>query len=169
MDPRLSVRVVHGDLEGELSVPERWTVSARGDLSATPPAFDVGVDVRDLAALLLFTPAAMPAGDGGALAAHGQVRLAAGEGTKPSAEFVVTEARLDARDRPGLVHSASDVRVSLANDRIVLGDVHAVGEGVDLRLHGSLDLAAEKPDGRREGDRNAPTRRCSPSRCPTSA
>ena len=116
--------------------------------ATSPPrrlAFDVGVDVRDLAALLLFTPAAMPAGDGGALAAHGQVRLAAGEGTKPSAEFVVTEARLDARDRPGLVHSASDFRVSLANDRIVLGDVHAVGEGVDLRLHGSLDLAAEKP------------------------
>ena len=75
MDPRLSVRVVHGDLQGELSVPERWKVSARGDLSATPAAFDVGVDVRDLAALLLFTPAAMPAGDGGALAAHGQVRL----------------------------------------------------------------------------------------------
>ena len=123
----------------------RWSISAKGDLSASPLSFDVGVDTRDLAAMMLFTPAALPAGDGGALAAHGQVRLPSGEGAKPSAEFVVTEARLDARDRPALVHSASDVRVSLENDRIVLGDVHAVGEGVDLRLHGSLDLAAEKP------------------------
>ena len=145
MEPRLSVRVVHGSLQGELAVPERWTVAAKGDLSASPLTFDVGVDVRDLAALLLFTPAAMPAGDGGALAAHGQVRLPSGEGAKPSAEFVVTEARLDARDRPGLVHSASDVRVSLENERIVIGDVHAVGEGVDLRLHASIDLAADKP------------------------
>ena len=145
MEPRLSVRVVHGELQGELAVPERWSLSAKGDLSASPLAFDVGIDVRDLAALLLFTPAALPAGDGGALAARGRVRLPAGEGEKPSAEFVVTEARLDARDRPALVKSASDFKVSVDRGRIVLGDVHAVGEGVDLRLHGALDLAAQKP------------------------
>ena len=145
MEPRLSVRVANGDFQGELAVAERWSLSARGDLSATPLAFDVGVDVRDLAALMLFTPAALPAGDGGALKAHGHVRLPSGEGEKPSAEFVVSEVRLDARDRPGLVRTDGDVRVSLANGRIVVGDVHAVGEGVDLRLHGTLDLAAEKP------------------------
>ncbi len=145
MEPRLAVRVVHGDFQGELSVAERWSLSAQGDLSASPLAFDVGVDVRDLAALLLFTPAMLPAGDGGALAARGQVRLASGQGQKPSAQFVVTEARLDARDRPALVRSASDFNVSLDNGRIVVGDVHAVGEGVDLLLRGKLDLAAQKP------------------------
>ena len=157
MEPRLSVRVVHGDLQGDLAVPERWSLLAKGDLSASPLAFDVGIDVRDLAALLLFTPAALPAGDGGALAARGRVRFPAGEGEKPSGEFVVTEARLDARDRPALVKSAGDVKVSVDRGRIVLGDVHAVGEGVDLRLHGALDLAAQQPtvEGRLTGSTDA--------------
>jgi hypothetical protein len=144
MSPSLSLRVVHGEVDGAVTVPGRWSLTAKGDAGATPVELDVGLDARDLAALLLFTPAALPGGDGGALAGHGRARLPAAQG-EPSGEFVVTEVRLDARDRPALVHSEGDVSVSVANGRIAVGDVHAVGEGVDLRLRGAVDLSGEKP------------------------
>ncbi len=157
LSPRLSLHVAHGEVDGAVTVPGRWTLTAKGDAGATPVALDVGVDVRDLAALLLFTPAALPAGDGGALAARGRVRLPSAEGERPAGEFVMTEARLDARDRPALVHSEGDVAVSVANGRIALGDVHAVGEGVDLRMRGAVDLTGEKPaiEGRVTGSADA--------------
>ncbi|HEY3202524.1 MAG TPA: translocation/assembly module TamB domain-containing protein [Thermoanaerobaculia bacterium] len=145
LEPRLAVRIVHGDLDGSLSAPGRWTVTAKGDLGASPPELDVGLDVRDLVALMLFTPAGLPAGDGGALAARGRIALPARKGESPSGDFVVTEARLDARDRPGLLRNAGDVRLSLSSGKITLSELHAVGEGVDLRLRGSLDTAGEKP------------------------
>lgn len=157
MVPHLAVRVVHGKVDGAVEVPGRWTLKASGDAAATPVVLDVGLDARDLAALLLFTPASLPGGDGGAVAAHGTVRLPAAEGERPSADLVVTEARLDARDRPSLVRSEGDVTVSLAKGRIALGEVHAVGEGVDLRLRGAVDLAGESPvlEGRVSGSADA--------------
>ncbi len=143
MEPRLAVKLSAGVMDAAVTVPERWSLSAKGDTSATPAAFDVEVDARDLAALLLFTPAALPEGDGGSLAARGRLRIPSAEGERPSGEFVVTEARLDSKGHPGLVRSGADVRITLDKDRIVLGDVHAVGEGVDLRLHGAVDLGAD--------------------------
>jgi hypothetical protein len=145
LSPRLALRVAHGVVDGAVSVPDRWTLTAKGDAGATPVAFEVGLDARDLAALLLFTPAALPAGDGGALAGHGRLQLPSAKGEKPSGQFLVTEARLDARDRKGVVRTDGDATISVENGRIALGDVHAVGEGVDLRLRGAVDLSAEKP------------------------
>jgi hypothetical protein len=145
MSPRLALRMVHGEVDASVTVPERWTLTAKGDLAATPIAFDVGLDARDLTALLLFTPARLPIGDGGALAGHGRVQLPAAQGERPSGQFVMTEARLDARDRRGVVSTEGDVAISVAKGRIAVGDLHAVGEGVDLRLRGAVDLSAEKP------------------------
>jgi translocation and assembly module TamB len=143
--PRLALRVTHGVVDGTVSVPGHATLTAKGDAGATPIVLDVGLDAPDLTALLAFTPATLPAGDGGALAAHGRITLPSGKDERPSAQFVVTEARLDARDRKGLVRSDGDFSVSLEGRRIALGDLHAVGEGVDVRLRGSLDLSGEKP------------------------
>ena len=143
--PRLAVRVTHGVVDASVSVPGHATLEAKGDLGATPVVFDVGLAAPDLATLLAFTPAALPPGDGGALAAHGRVTLPAGKDESPSAQFVVTEARLDAKDRKGLVRNDGDFTVALQGKRIVLGDLHAVGDGVDVRLRGALDVSGEKP------------------------
>ena len=142
--PRLALRVTHGVVDGTVSVPGHATLTAKGDAGATPIVLDVGLDAPDLAALLAFTPATLPAGDGGALAARGRVTLPSGKDEWPSAQFVVTEARLDARDRKGLVRSDGDFSVSLEGRRIALGDLHAVGDGVDVRLRGAVDLSGEK-------------------------
>ncbi len=157
LSPRLAVSVTHGEVDGAVTVPGHWTLTAKGDAGATPVELDMGLDARDLAALLLLTPAALPAGDGGAVAAHGRVRLPSAEGEKPSGEFVVTEARLGSRDRPALVHSEGDISVSVAKGRIALGEVHAVGEGVDLRLRGAVDFSGEKPtiEGKATGNADA--------------
>ena len=104
----------------------------------------MGIDAPDLAALMQFTPAALPLGDGGALAAHGRVSLPAAEGERPSGQFVVTVARLDTAEREGVLRSEHDVTVSIENGRVAVGDLHAVGDGVDLRLRGSADLSGEK-------------------------
>ncbi|HEY1434807.1 MAG TPA: translocation/assembly module TamB domain-containing protein, partial [Thermoanaerobaculia bacterium] len=86
----------------------------------------------------------LPIGDGGALAGHGRVVLASAAGESPSGQFVVTQARLDAGDRRGLVSADGDVAVTVAKGRVALGDLHAVGEGIDLRLRGAVDLSGEK-------------------------
>jgi len=145
LSPRLALRVEHGVVDGAVSVPERWSLTAKGDAGATPVALDVSLDARDLAALLLLTPAALPVGDGGALAGHGRLQLPSEKGERPSGQFFVTEARLDARDHQGLVRTDGDAGISVSNGRIVLGETHAVGEGVDLKLRGAVDLSAEKP------------------------
>ncbi|HKD17188.1 MAG TPA: translocation/assembly module TamB domain-containing protein [Thermoanaerobaculia bacterium] len=143
--PRLALRMTHGIVDGTVSVPGHVTLTAKGDVGATPIVLDVGLDAPDIAALLEFTPAALPAGDGGALAAHGRITLPSGKDELPSAQFVVTEARLDARDRKGVVRSESDFNVSLQGKRVVLGDLHAIGDGVDVRLRGAVNLSGGKP------------------------
>lgn len=157
LSPRLALRVAHGEVDGSLSVKDRWTLTAKGDAAATPVAFDVALDARDLAALLMLTPAALPPGDGGALVGHGRVSLPEKEGERPAARFTVTTLRLDARDRPGLLRTDGDVAVSVAKGRIELAETHAVGEGVDLRLRGAVDLSGEKPtvEGRVVGSADA--------------
>jgi hypothetical protein len=155
--PRLALHVSHGVVDGKVSVPGHATLTAKGDASATPIVLDVGLDAPDVTALLAFTPATLPPEDGGALAAHGRVTIPSGKDEMPSAQFVVTEARLDARDRKGVVRSEGDFPVSLQGRRIVLGDLHAVGDGVDVRLRGAVDLSGEKPglDARATGSADA--------------
>ncbi len=157
LSPRLAARVTHGVVDASVTAPDKWTVTAKGDAGATPVELDIGVEARDVASLLLFTPAALPEGDGGALALHGRLRLPSGEGDWPSGRFTVTEARLDARDRPGLVRTDGDVTVTIGSGRIAVDGLHAVGEGIDLRLSGAADLSGEKPaiEGRASGSTDA--------------
>jgi hypothetical protein len=143
MEPHLVLAVTHGDVDASVSAADRWSLKARGSL-ARPLTLDVALDVRDLGALMLLTPATLPAGDGGALAATGRIQIPFGEGENPSGTFIVTEARLDARDRPGLLRTSGDVRISLEGKRVTVGDVTAVGDGVDLKLHGTLDFSGDK-------------------------
>jgi translocation and assembly module TamB len=144
-EPRLVLKETAGVVDGKISVPEKLTVAARGDVSATPATLDVDADVADLAALLLFTPLALPAGAGGAVAGHGKVVLPSKEGEKPSGELVLTKLRLDARDRPDLIRSAGDVRARFVGGRITVDELHAVGDGIDLRLRGLFDGTGAKP------------------------
>ncbi|MGE5413403.1 MAG: hypothetical protein ACM3NW_04445, partial [Syntrophomonadaceae bacterium] len=157
VSPHLDVRVAHGNVDAKAEAPGKWTLTVKGDGGATPVEFDVGVDAKDVASLLLFTPAALPEGDGGALAAHGRVRLPAKEGELPSGRFVVTEARLDARDRPGLVRTEGDVAISIAAGRIAIERLHALGDGIDLRLSAATDVSGEKAtiEGRVTGSADA--------------
>lgn len=157
MTPRLALSVTHGEVDGKVSVPEHWTLTARGDAGVAPVALDVSLDAPDLASLLLFTPAALPVGDAGALAAHGRVQLPEADGEQPLGQFVVTEARLDLGDRKGLVKSDGDVAISVSKGRIALGELHAVGDDVDLRLRGAVDLSGEKPtlEGKATGSADA--------------
>ena len=157
LSPRLSARVTHGVVDASATVPGQWTLTAKGDAGATPVEFDVGVDAPDVASLLLFTPAALPQGDGGALAAHGRIRLPSREGEWPSGRFTVTEARLDARDHPNLVRVDGDVPVSIASGRIAIERLHAVGDGIDFRVSAAADLSGDKPviEGRLNGSTDA--------------
>ncbi len=157
LSPRLALRVAHGVVDGTASVPGHATLAVKGDAGATPVVLDVSIDAPDLAALLRFTPATLPVADGGALAARGRVRLPSVEGEQPSGEFSVTALRLDAGDRKGIVATDGDVSLSIAGGRVTVGDLHAVGQGVDVRLRGSLDLSGEKPalDARATGTADA--------------
>ena len=78
-EPRLDVKMVRGALTGGISVPERWTLSAEGNLLEPGAKVNVSLDARDLAALLLFTPFTLEPGRGGALALRGVLTLPADE------------------------------------------------------------------------------------------
>ena len=144
-DPKLSLRVDAGVMDGVATVPGKWTVTARGDVSASPADLDVGVEIGDLASILLFTPLELPPGTGGSLKARGRLRLPQTAGEKPSGEVFVTEMRLDARDRPELLHSAGEVHVRFAGNRVTVDELNAVGDGIDLRLRAAFDVSGEKP------------------------
>ena len=139
-EPRLEVKMVEGALTGTVSVPERWTLSAQGNLLEPGATVNVSLDARDLASLLLFTPFTPEPGRGGALAVRGVLTLPADENDFLSGEFTVTEARLDFPDRPGILRTSGDVRIALRERRLVFDEFHAIGEGTDLKVSGSVDL-----------------------------
>lgn len=143
--PRLAVRVVRGDLDGSVSVPGRWSLAARGDPFGEPARISLALDAPDLAAFLLLTPVEVPPGVGGALHAQGQFTLPERKGEWVSGEVTVTEARFDAEGRPGLLRTAGPARLRLSGGRVTLEEFHATGEGVDLAVRGTLDMAAGKP------------------------
>src|SRR5262249_34046583 len=130
-EPRLALKITSGAVDGKISVPEKASIAARGAVSATPATLDVDADVPDLATLLLFTPLALPPGEGGSVAGHGRVAIPTKEGEKPSGELVLTRLRLDARDRPDLIRSEGDVRARFVGGRITVDEMRAVGDGID--------------------------------------
>lgn len=143
-DPRLDLRMVRGELTGSVTVADRWSVNAQGNLYEPGSRVAVNLDARDLAALLLFTPLELEPGRGGSLAVRGELRLPATEKEFLSGVFTVTEARLDFPDRPGVLKTAGDVRVVLSEQKLVFDEFHAVGEGTDLTVRGSVDLTAAR-------------------------
>jgi translocation-and-assembly-module (TAM) inner membrane subunit TamB-like protein len=141
-EPRLDAKIVSGELTGSVSVPNRWSVSAQGNVFDPGSRVSVALDARDLAALLLFTPLDVAPGRGGALAVRGVLTLPSKAGEFVSGVFTVTEARLDFPDRPGILRTSGDVKIVLARQKLVFDEFHALGEGTDLKVQGSIDLGA---------------------------
>ena len=142
-EPRLEAKIVSGELTGAVAVPNRWSLSAQGNLFDPGSKISVALDARDLAALLLFTPLEVAPGRGGALAVRGVLTLPSKAGEFLSGLFTVTEARLDFPDRPGVLRTSGDVKIVLAQQKLVFDEFHARGEGTDLKIQGSIDLGAK--------------------------
>jgi len=142
-EPRLEAKVVSGDLTGSVAVPGRWTLTADGNVFEAGSKVSVALDARDLASLLLFTPLEVAPGRGGALAVRGVLTLPSKAGEFLSGVFTVTEARLDFPDRPGVLRTSGDVKIVLAQQKLVFDEFHATGEGTDLKVQGSVDLGAK--------------------------
>jgi TamB, inner membrane protein subunit of TAM complex len=140
-EPRLDAEVVRGDLNGSLTVADRWNVKASGNLFEPGSRVKFELAAKDLAALLLFTPLEVEPGRGGALAVRGELTLPATEKDFLTGVFTVTEARLDFPDKPGVLRTSGDVRISLAQQKLVFDEFHAVGEGTELTIRGSVDIS----------------------------
>ena len=140
-EPRLEAKIVRGDLNGSVSVADRWTATASGNLFEPGSKVDVELRAKDLAALFLFTPLEVEPGRGGSLAVRGELTLPRTEKDFLSGVFTVTEARLDFPDRPGVLRTSGDVRIALAQQKLVFDEFHAVGEGTDLKIQGSVDIS----------------------------
>ncbi len=140
MAPRLEATLTRGQLEGTLSAPGHWTMSGKGEPLGSPGHIEVELDAADLASFALFTPIDLPEGVGGALAARGRFQWLR-ENAPVSGEVTITRARLDTRDRPGLLSTAGEARLRIANRRVALEDLHAVGQGIDVTANGALDAS----------------------------
>jgi len=143
-EPRVDATLTAGVLDGSVSVPERWTLGARGDLFGATRAVALSLDAPDLASLLLFTPLDLAPGRGGSLAFTGELALPREEGSFPTGVFRVTRARLDLPDRPGILATRGEVRFQLEQQRLTFDDFEAVGEGTEVKVSGHLDLGKTK-------------------------
>ncbi len=159
LEPKLEATMTRGVLDGSVAVPERWTVNAKGDLFGKPARMEIAVDAADLGALLLFTPAALPAGGGGSLAFNGNLTLPEQSGEFPSGSFTVTRARLDFPGRPGLLATKKNVPITVAG-----GKADAAGVRSRRRGHGRQDRWLHRPREAREPRpvRFRPDRRLAP-------
>ena len=143
-EPRLDAKIVAGELTGSVVVKDRWNVTAQGNVFEPGSRVNVSLDARDLAALVLYTPLDLAPGRGGALAVKGVLTLPSKAGEFLSGLFTVTEARLDFPDRPGVLSTSGDVRIVLGKQQLVFDEFHAVGEGTNLKVQGSLDFGGSK-------------------------
>ncbi len=139
-EPRLEVTMTKGVLQAAAAVADRWSLKAHGDLFGKPARIDVALDAADLAALLLLTPFPLPAGRTGAVALAGSLTLPDKPEGHPSGSFTVTKARFDLPERPGVLATSGEVRISLGDGRLTFDEFHAKGEGTDLKAGGSIDL-----------------------------
>jgi hypothetical protein len=157
LSPRLEAKLSKGILSGTLSAPGKWTLTGSGEPFATPSRVQIELDANDVTAFLGLTPFSLPSGVGGALKASGQFIWPEARGEPVEGELTISEARLDTRDRPGLLRTASSAKVTIRNRRITLDNLRAVGEGIDFTLHGALDAAADPRtiEGRISGDAQA--------------
>ena len=154
--PSLEARLTKGELAGKLSAPGHWTLTATGEPFGSPGRIDAELDAPDFPSFALFTPFELPEGVGGALAARG--KFAWHDRDAPvSGEVTVTQARLDTRGRPGLLTIAGPAQIRIAERRITLESLHAVGEGIDFTVRGALEAAgaSKKIEGRISGTSDA--------------
>jgi hypothetical protein len=90
------------------------------------------------------------------VAGRGRVTLPAKKGEKPSGDLVLTRCA-STRDRADLVRNDGDVRARFTGARVTVDEIHAVGDGIDLRLRGVFDGSGEKAavDARASGTADA--------------
>lgn len=138
--PRLEVAMTRGVLEATAAVADRWTLKANGDVFGKPAKVDVSLDAADLSGFLLLTPFQLPAGRTGSIAVTGSLTLPEKPDGFPSGTFAVTRARLDLPERPGVLATSGEVRISLGDGRLTFDEFHAKGEGTDLKAGGTIDL-----------------------------
>ena len=143
--PRLYAHVASGRLEASAAAGDLWSLTATGDVAASPMEFRARLEAKDLAALMALTPAPPPEGVGGAVTAEGVFRVPE-EGRGPlTAQVTVTDARFDAAGHPGLLRLASAARLKIDGRRLELEPLQLVGDGVDLKVSGALD-GSSSPD-----------------------
>jgi hypothetical protein len=138
-EPRLEAEIREGVLEGELSAPGHWRVTARGDLFAETARLEVEVDAADLRGLAALTPLALSSSIGGSLAASGSVAVSSREGETLSAHLTVGKLRLDLPERPGILSLARPVALAYENGRLSVAPFELTGEGTALSISGGYD------------------------------
>ncbi len=144
LEPHIEATMARGVLQATAGVPERWTLTAGGDLFGEPARIDLSLDASDLGAALLLTPLALPAGGGGSLAVSGNLTLPRKAGEFYSGTLTVTRARLDFPGRPGLIATRGNVRVVLGQGKLTFDEFEASGEGTKLKIGGSIGFG-QKP------------------------
>jgi len=142
--PRVQGHIAGGRLEASASAPDAWTLTATGDVAASPMEFRAHLDAKDLAALMALTPLAPPEGVGGAAVVDGVFRVPDNDREQLSADVTIQQARLDARGKNGILRTADAARVHIAGKTLTLQPLRLAGEGVDLRVSGSLDGSPAK-------------------------
>ncbi len=154
--PRLEARLSKGELSGTVSVPGHWTLKATGEPLGTPGRIEAELEATDFASFALFTPLDLPEGVGGALSARGGFDWP-DEESPVAGEVIVTAARLDARGRPGVLATSGPARIRIADRRITLEELHAVGQDSDFTVRGALDASGvgKKIEGRLSGTADA--------------
>jgi translocation and assembly module TamB len=145
LSPRLEAQLTAGELSGTLTAPGHWTLKATGEPLAPAGRVEAELDAPDVAAFLLLTPLSLPEGVGGALSASGRFTWPEEPGAPVTGEVDVREARLDTQDHPGLLRTAAPMKVRIANRKITVETLRAVGEGMDLTLRGAYDGGVEPP------------------------
>ena len=137
--PKLRAHLAGGRLEASAAAGDLWSLSATGDVAASPMEFHARLDAKDLAALMSLTPSPPPEGVGGSVSAEGVFRVPEEGRGELSGEVTILEARFDARGREGLLRTASAAKVRIGGRRLQLEPLRLVGDNVDLRVSGALD------------------------------
>jgi hypothetical protein len=140
-EPTLSARVEKGRLEGEISVPDGFRLTASGEVFREGAPIEVSLDASSLPALLRFTPLDLPEGYGGSFAVSGTVILPRGQDDLPTGSLRVTRAVVDLPGRPGALRARKDVVLELAGRKLTFEPFEISGEGTQLAVRGSVGLS----------------------------
>ncbi len=144
-EPTLTARVEKGHLEGEVSVPKGFRLTASGNVFEEGTPLQASLDAPSLAALLRFTPLDLPEGYGGSVAAAGTVVLPTRPEQLPRASLRVTRAVADFPGKPGALRTSGEVRLALDGRRLTIEPFEIAGESTALSIKGSM-LFAESTD-----------------------